>query len=171
MKNLGFLLAALSFFMVSCSTTDEVPTDDLRAPFSDNKGQIDNCYKKVMKKQPNIGEGTVEMKFAINADGNAYKTIFMKKRSTLSNKMLNACIKKVVHSWQFPTGNAIELVYPFAFTKQMSSLSSESQASEPKPVDLRPAAAQESGNYSDLDVIDTSPPDDESGDSAPTPEE
>jgi len=166
MKKLSWLLIALSFVAVSCSTTEEVTTEDLRAPFRDNKAQTDNCYKKVMKKQPNIGEGTVEMKFMINADGNAYKTIFLKKRSTLKNKMLNACIKKVVHSWQFPTGNAIELVYPFGFTKQTASLSSESE-----PASSESSTSQESSNYSDLDVIDTSPSDEEASDNQPTPEE
>ncbi len=176
MKNLGLLALAVLMF-VGCSSTEEVSTDALRAPFVENKTEIDNCYLKVMRKQPDIGEGTAEFKFMINEEGKAAKTIFMKKRSTLSNKLLNACIKKAVHSWTFPSGKAIDVVYPFTFEKPASSLGTESTAAKPaaKPAAPKPAekaatpapkkeepAADEPKKNSELDVIDTSPPEDES---------
>jgi hypothetical protein len=143
-----------------------VSTQDLRAPFTDNRSEIDSCYTKVMKKQPDIGEGTVEMKFMINEEGKASKTIFMKKRSTLSNKLLNACIKKVVHGWQFPQSNAaVDVVYPFTFEKQMASLGSESQSNRKSSPDTQKKQAEnadEPKGNSELSVIDTSPPEDES---------
>lgn len=171
------LIALLSLFVISCTTTSEVSTQDLRAPFTDNRSEIDNCYTKVMKKQPDMGEGTVEMKFMIDEEGKANKTIFMKKRSTLSNKLLNACIKKVVHGWQFPQGKALDVVYPFTFEKQMASLGSESQsnrkASAPAPQKKEAPAADEPKGNTELDVIDTSPPEDESesGEDESTPME
>lgn len=176
MKSLG-LIALLSLFVVSCSTTSEVSTQDLRAPFTDNKSEIDNCYTKVMKKQPDIGGGTVEMKFMINEDGKATKTIFMKKRSTLSNKLLNACIKKVVSNWQFPSGKALDVVYPFNFEKQSSIGSSETPSNRkaaapaPAPKKEAPTASDEPKGNADLDVIDTSPPEDESDSEESTPME
>jgi hypothetical protein len=170
MKKSGLLIALASLFLAACSSTTEVSTEKLKQPFADNRSQVDACYVKVMKKQPDIGEGTVEMKFLINEDGNAYKTVFMKKRSTLSNKLLNACIKKVVHSWQFPSGKALEVVYPFQFEKQSTTLSPESSApvkmakpapkAAPKPVEKVESAPEPKGQ-ADLDVIDTSPPEDE----------
>lgn len=167
MRILG-LLTLLSVFAVSCTTTSEVSTEDLRAPFQDHKAEVDSCYTKVMKKQPDIGEGTVEMKFMINEEGKAAKTIFMKKRSTLTNKLLNACIKKTVSGWQFPSGKALDVVYPFTFEKQMASLSNESSnrvkpTAAPKKSAATPAApaADEPKPQTELDVIDTSPPEDE----------
>lgn len=135
----------------SCSSSPDVSPEALRAPFNDNKEQVQACYEKVQKKQPDLGTGTVELKFLINEDGKPYKTIFMKKRSTLSSKLLNACLKKVVHGWQFPTGKPLEVVYPFEFQKQGASNSGDGKGEEPR-------------KESDLDVIDTSPPDEGSGD-------
>ena len=154
-------VSLLAVFLISaCSTSSDVATGDLKAPFSENKAQVESCYEKVAKKQPDLGNGTVELKFLINDDGKAYKTIYMKKRSTLYNKMLNACIKKVVHTWQFPTGKSLEVIYPFNFEKSTASLGGESKATP-----AAPAEAVESGKSSDLDVIDTSPKEDEtSGD-------
>jgi hypothetical protein len=147
-------------FISGCSTSSDVATGDLKAPFSENKAQVESCYEKVAKKQPDLGNGTVELKFLINDDGKAYKTIFMKKRSTLYNKLLNACLKKVVHTWQFPTGKSIEVIYPFNFEKSTASLGSESKSSATPP-----AEASEDTKSSDLDVIDNSPKEDEtSGD-------
>jgi hypothetical protein len=147
------------FFIFGCSTSSDVATGDLKAPFSENKAQIESCYEKVAKKQPDLANGTVELKFLINDDGKAYKTIYMKKRSTLYNKLLNACLKKVVHGWQFPTGKSLEVVYPFNFEKSTANLGGESQKTTPS------AASEESSKSSDLDVIDNSPKEDEtSGD-------
>ena len=146
--------------LVGCSTSSEVSTSDLKAPFTQNKAQVESCYEKVAKKQPDLGNGTVELKFLINDEGTAYKTIFMKKRSTLSNKLLNACIKKVVHSWQFPKGKSIEVVYPFNFEKSTARLSNESESAKPTT-----GFSSDDEKQSDLDVIDTSPKEDEtSGD-------
>lgn len=181
MKHFG-ILALVSILFVGCSSTEEVSTDALRAPFMEHKSEIDNCYLKVMRKQPDIGEGTAEFKFLINEEGKAHKTIFMKKRSTLSNKLLNACIKKAVHSWNFPSGKAIDLVYPFTFEKPATSLGSESTASKPaaKPAPAPAPTAKkaepevnEPKKNTELDVIDTSPPEDESdsGDDESTPVE
>ncbi len=154
---LAFLMLGL---LAGCSTSSDVSTDDLKAPFTQNKAQVELCYEKVAKKQPDLGNGTVELKFLINDEGKAYKTIFMKKRSTLSNKLLNACLKKVVHSWEFPKGKSIEVVYPFNFEKSTSSLSNESGASKPTT-----GVSTDDEKPSDLDVIDTSPKEDEtSGD-------
>lgn len=186
MKHFG-VLALLSALFVGCSSTEEISTDDLRAPFVEHKTEIDNCYLKVMRKQPDIGEGTAEFKFMINEEGKAAKTIFMKKRSTLSNKLLNACIKKAVHSWNFPSGKAVDVVYPFTFEKPASSLGSESTAAKPAAkAAAKPAAAaaapaakkaekdvDEPKKNSELDVIDTSPPEEDadSGDEESTPVE
>lgn len=154
------LALSIAGILVGCSTSSEVSTSDLKAPFTQNKAQVESCYEKVAKKQPDLGNGTVELKFLINDEGKAYKTIFMKKRSTLSNKLLNACLKKVVHSWQFPTGKSIEVVYPFNFEKSTSSLSNESESGKPTT-----GVSSDSEKQSDLDVIDTSPKEDEtSGD-------
>lgn len=149
MKHLLVLsLAALT--ALSGCTTSEVSSASLRAPFADNKAQTDACYQKTLKKQPDMGSGTVELRFAINAEGKATKTTFMKKKSTISNKLLNACLKKVVHSWQFPEGKAIDVNYAFLFEDPNAELSSESEG-EPK-------------KESNLDVIDTSPQEESSGD-------
>lgn len=151
----------MAFYLTSCSTSSEVSTSDLKAPFTENKAQVESCYEKVAKKQPDLGNGTVELKFLINDEGKAYKTIYMKKRSTLYNKMLNACIKKVVSGWQFPTGKSIEVIYPFNFEKATASLSNESESTKPTGV----STDATTGTSSDLDVIDTSPKEDEtSGD-------
>lgn len=166
MKKLFFLSLATLVWQ-GCSSSPEVATGDLKAPFSDNKAQIESCYNKVAKKQPDLGNGTVELKFLINDDGKAYKTIFMKKNSTLSNRMLNACIKKVVAGWQFPTGKSLEVVYPFQFEKASAGLSGESEKAEKSE-----AKGAEPEKQSDLDVIDTSPQEDESsGDEESTPTE
>lgn len=183
MKHFG-ILALLSVVFVGCSSTEEISTDDLRKPFMDNKAEIDNCYVKVMRKQPDIGEGTAEFKFAINEEGKAHKTIFMKKRSTLSNKLLNACIKKAVHSWTFPSRKAMEVVYPFTFEKPATSIGTESTTTKPTAKKAAPADVAapkkadsdvaEPKRNTELDVIDTSPPDDESdasGDEESTPVE
>lgn len=159
--NKWFAVLLTVFFISGCSTSSDVATGDLKAPFSENKAQVESCYEKVAKKQPDLGNGTVELKFLINDDGKAYKTIYMKKRSTLYNKLLNACLKKVVHGWQFPTGKSLEVIYPFNFEKSTASLGGESQKATP------PAASEseESGKTSELDVIDNSPKEDEtSGD-------
>ena len=129
MKKIGIIALVPVLFLAACTTTSEGSTEALRAPFADNRSQIDGCYTKVMKKQPDIGEGTVEMKFLIDDEGKAKKTIFMKKRSSLHNKMLNACIKKVVHSWSFPaSGKDLEVVYPFTFERSSASLSPSHQS-------------------------------------------
>ncbi len=153
-------VALLTVLIISgCSTSSDVATGDLKAPFSENKAQIESCYEKVAKKQPDLGNGTVELKFLINDDGKAYKTIYLKKRSTLYSKLLNACLKKVVHSWQFPTGKSLEVIYPFNFEKSTASLGGESQKSSGSSKDAV------EGKSSDLDVIDNSPKEDEtSGD-------
>lgn len=154
---LAFLVLISS--LSGCSTSSEVSSSDLKAPFTENKAQVESCYEKVAKKQPDLGNGTVELKFLINDDGKAYKTIYMKKRSTLYNKLLNACLKKVVHGWQFPTGKSIEVVYPFNFEKSTASMDGESKSSGSS------SDAAEVGKSSDMDVIDTSPKEDEtSGD-------
>ena len=154
---LAVLVLILS--LSGCSTSSEVSSSDLKAPFTENKAQVESCYEKVAKKQPDLGNGTIELKFLINDDGKAYKTIYMKKRSTLYNKLLNACLKKVVHGWQFPTGKSIEVVYPFNFEKSNSSMGGESKSTGSS------TDAVEAGKSSDMDVIDTSPKEDEtSGD-------
>ena len=159
MKNAILIFLALAF-TISCSTSSQVSSEDLKAPFAQNKGQIESCYEKVAKKQPDLGNGTVELKFLINDEGKAYKTTYMKKRSTLYSKLLNACLKKVVHSWQFPTGKAIEVIYPFQFEKATASLSDES-----RPSKAGGSSTDAPEKQSDLDVIDTSPKEDEtSGD-------
>lgn len=163
MKILSLSIALLSLFFISCSSTTELSTEDLRAPFAKNKDQVDSCYTKVMKKQPDLGEGTVEMKFLINTEGKAYKTIFMKKRSTLSNKLLNACIKRVVHGWQFPAGKGVDLVYPFNFESQSGSFGSDTASAKPvEPAAAKKAApADPKSDSVDLDVIDNSPQSDD----------
>lgn len=151
---------SLILAMSGCSSTSPVSSSDLRAPFTENKDQVESCYDKVSAKQPDLGTGSVELKFLINEDGRAYKTIFMKKRSTLSNKLLNACLKKVVQTWQFPKGKSLEVVYPFQFEKTGGALSDESKKSVDEPE-----------KQSDLDVIDTSPSEDESSGDEETPAE
>jgi hypothetical protein len=160
MKNL-FFMALSVVLVVGCSTSSDVSTGDLKAPFTENKAQIESCYEKVAKKQPDLGNGTVELKFLIDENGKAYKTIFMKKKSTLSNKLLNACLKKVVHGWQFPTGKSIEVIYPFQFEKATTSISTDS----PSAKTATGVSSDATEKQSDLDVIDTSPKEDEtSGD-------
>lgn len=176
MNKSGVLLSTICLLFTACATTTSVSTEELKAPFSKNRAQVDECYVKVMKKQPDIGEGTVELKFLINEDGNAYKTIFMKKRSTLGNKLLNACIKKVVQTWQFPEGKALEVVYPFQFEKKMASLSSESKTPAEKAKSTQQGSedveSQEPKKQTELDIIDTSPPsEEESTGEEPTPTE
>ncbi len=139
------LLAALSLSLTYCSSSPDTSPEGLRAVIGENKIQTDACYQKVLKKQPDLGSGTVQLKFLINEEGKAYKTVFMKKKSTLSNKVLNACLKKVVHSWQFPTGKSTDVTYDFNFDN-----GSGESAGEPD-------------QQNDLDVIDTSPQDDGQG--------
>lgn len=136
--------------LVQCSSKTISP-DDLKAPFIDNRAEIDNCYQKVLKKQPDLSDGKVEMKFLINEEGKTYKTIYL-KRSTLESKLLNACIKKVVSTWQFPKGQKVEVVYPFQFER--------SDESKPMPEKTE-----------DMDIINTSPPEEGSGDDTETPAE
>ena len=66
----------------------------------------------------------------------------------------------VVHAWQFPSGKAIEVIYPFQFEKSTASLNNESE-----PAKATGLSSDEPAKSSDLDVIDTSPKEDEtSGD-------
>ncbi len=140
------ILTAFSLGFTACSSTPDNSPEGMKAIFGENQSQTDACYQKVLKKEPDMGGGSVQLRFMINEEGKAYKTKFLKKKSTLNNKLLNACLKKVVHSWQFPTGNAMDIVYDFSFA------SSEPEASE------------EPEKQSDLDVIDTSPKEESSGD-------
>jgi hypothetical protein len=160
------LILITTALFVGCATTTTPSASELQAPFVDNKSQIEGCYEKVLKKQPDVGAGTTELKFLINEEGRAYKTIFLKKKSTLQSKLLNACIKRAVSSWQFPKGKKIEVVYPFQFETAKSAaatttteapVSDESKVGEPAKNDT-------------LDIINTNP--EESGDETPeTPAE
>ena len=145
-----YVLILTAPLLVHCSSKTISP-DDLKAPFIDNRAEIDNCYQKVLKKQPDLSDGKVEMKFLINEEGKTYKTIYL-KRSTLESKLLNACIKKVVSTWQFPKGQKVEVVYPFQFER--------SDESKPMPEKTE-----------DMDIINTSPPEEGSGDDTETPAE
>jgi hypothetical protein len=166
MKNF-FSMVSLSLaalVLASCSSTPAPSAAELKAPFIDNKSEIEACYEKVLKKQPDLGAGTVELKFLINEEGQTYKTIFLKKKSTLQSKLLNACIKKAVATWQFPKGKKMEISYPFQFeqkTAEAGPLSDESKAGEP-------------AKNENLDIINTTPPEesgDGSGDQEETPAE
>jgi len=142
---LAFLVVGL-LALTGCSSGPST-SSDARALFEQNKSQTDSCYQKVSKKEPDLGTGTVELKFQVGDDGKSHKTLFMKKKSTLSNKMLNACLKKVVSSWDFPAGKATDVIYDFNFE---SMAPAGDTATEPK-------------TQSDLDVIDTTPQDDGAG--------
>lgn len=133
-------LSLIALFIGGCSSTPDVSEDELRAPFSENKAEVDKCYAKAQDKNPELA-GVLELKFLINEEGKAYKTVFLKKRSTINNKALNVCIKRLVHSWQFPAGKAIELVYPFQFEKEGSKNAETATSGEnsTEPVDAAPA--------------------------------
>lgn len=136
---LGFVATLV---LSNCSST-KVSSQDLKAPFIDHRSEIESCYAKVLKKEPDLGGGVAELKFLINEEGQAYKTVFLKKKSTLNSKLLNACIKRTVATWQFPKGQKLEVVYPFQFEVANANLSDESNTA--------PAAND------NLDVINTSP--------------
>lgn len=157
-KSLGLAIIALVF--AGCTSSPEITAESLKAPFADNKAQTDACYEKTLKKQPDLGTGTVELKFLIGDNGKAYKTIFLKKRSTLTSKLLNACLKKVVHGWQFPEGKALEVVYPFHFEGLGNNESQTAESTESTP----PASTDEPKKQSEMDIIDNSPQDETSGD-------
>lgn len=146
-----YALLLMTPLLTQCASKSSVSADDLKAPFIDHRAEIDGCYQKVLKKQPDLSDGKVEMKFLINEEGKAYKTIYL-KRSTLESKLLNACIKKTVATWQFPKGQKVEVVYPFQFER--------SDESKPAPA-----------KTDDMDIINTSPPEEGSGDEGETPAE
>jgi hypothetical protein len=165
-SSLALILASTAIF-VGCATTATPTATELRAPFIDNKSQIEACYEKVLKKQPDVGAGTTELKFLINEEGRAYKTIFLKKKSTLQSKLLNACIKRVVSSWQFPKGKKIEVVYPFQFETAKSAAASATPTETPVSDESKVGEPEKNDT---LDIINTNP--EESGDEMPeTPAE
>lgn len=146
MKFIYFLVLPLILMTSACSSTPEVSEDELRAPFTENKADIDNCYMKAQEKNPDL-TGVLELKFLINEDGKAYKTVFLKKRSTINNKALNVCLKRLVQSWQFPSGKAIELVYPFQFEKEGSKSAEAAVDGENKTESVESTApAEDSGD-------------------------
>lgn len=137
MKFIHLLVLAALASLMGCSSTPEVSEDELRAPFTENKADIEKCYAKAKEKNPEL-TGTLELKFLINEEGKAYKTVFLKKRSTINNKALNVCLKRLVHSWQFPSGSAVELVYPFQFGAEATAPEApaeDSEAAQPAPTE------------------------------------
>jgi hypothetical protein len=158
MKQLTALLvlSAFSLLLSNCSSSPDTSPEGMKAIFGENQSQTDACYKKTLKKEPDMGSGTVELKFHINEEGKAYKTMFMKKKSTLNNKLLNACLKKVVSGWQFPAGKATQVAYDFNFV-------GEGDDSTP--------SADEPQKQTDLDVIDTTPQDEGGSGDEETPTE
>lgn len=123
------LLLPLFITLTFCSSAPKFSESDLKAPFVNNRIDIENCYRQALKINPDI-KGTLELKFLVNEDGKAYKTLYRKTNSTISNKILNVCIKRAVEKWQFPKGKEMEIVYPFHFEKKGSQLSSESISQE-----------------------------------------
>jgi hypothetical protein len=62
--------------------------------------KIQNCYNKMLEKNPKISEGKIQFDWQIEPDGNVLKA--EKIYSDFDSLELEECIQKEISSWSFP---------------------------------------------------------------------
>jgi Ca-activated chloride channel family protein len=82
------------------------------------KNAIRACYEKELQSDPNLA-GRVVVKFIIDGTGKVTNAVI--EESTLNNKVVEACLLKVIKRLTFPQpagGSVIVVSYPFTFSSQ-----------------------------------------------------
>jgi TonB family protein len=108
----------------------------IRAVIRKHLNEVKFCYEKELAKKPDL-TGRVMVQFTISGDGSVVASVV--QSSTMSNAVVEDCIRQALLRWQFPapTGGGIVIVsYPFLL---------KADQSDPRPPS--PAAVKYVGDW------------------------
>ena len=93
----------------------QIDAESVRQVVRMHQGDLRACYQQGLKQQPDA-RGTVEIQFAINAEGRAVRSRPVK--DTLALPGVPDCIIGWLERWRFPrpVGGEVEFIYPFTFS-------------------------------------------------------
>ena len=95
--------------------TASIGRDLIRGVVNRHKPEVRQCFREGMARDPGLA-GEVEVAFTIQGDGSvAYPTI---ARSTVNDRVVDACVTEAVKRWRFPvfvaSGGDVDVKFPFA---------------------------------------------------------
>jgi hypothetical protein len=90
----------------------QIDAESVRIIMRQHKGDVRGCYNQGLKSNPDAS-GTIEVQFAIDAQGRAVKRRVI--TDTVGLPGVGECIIGQLGRWQFPrpVGGEVEFVYPF----------------------------------------------------------
>lgn len=98
----------------NASATGDLDKEIIRKYIRQSINKIEYCYEKELVANPNLGEGTMTVKFVIGADGK----VVTAAASGLGNAIVETCVAGVVKGISFPKpqgGGVVNVTYPFTF--------------------------------------------------------
>lgn len=113
------LLSSIMFWMLSAEANSEGLTAlQIQQTIQKYMDNVLNCYNQELKDHTTLNEGRVELSFDVELDGKILNSAVTK--TTLHNKIVEACIVENSRTWVFPkpTGKKpVQVKYPFEFKK------------------------------------------------------
>jgi Ca-activated chloride channel homolog len=90
----------------------QIDAESVQIIMRQHKADVRACYNQGLKANPDAS-GTIEVRFAINAQGHAVKRRVLS--DTVGLPGVGDCILGQLGRWQFPrpVGGEVEFVYPF----------------------------------------------------------
>ncbi len=92
---------------------------DVVAVVKRRKGQVQSCYEKELKSDPDL-MGVVTVSWTITAGGgvNGVRVV----SNSTGNRDMESCIRRTIGGWTFPASNGagVDIEYPFRFTPSLS---------------------------------------------------
>ena len=103
----------------SVATGPTISEADVVAVVQRRKGQVQACYEKELKSDPDL-MGVVTVSWTITASGgvNSVKVV----SNSTGNRDMDSCIRRTIGGWTFPASNGagVDIEYPFRFTPSLS---------------------------------------------------
>ena len=90
---------------------------EIQSVLNQNSGGLQYCYRKLRKKEPNLGGIQGTLSFTVQPDGRPQASSIRLKRVNRRNQRFENCIKSAVRRWYFPKkSKKTKVNYPMSFT-------------------------------------------------------
>lgn len=101
------------FFETWFKVTGQVDAEQVKGVIGRNKDSIYECYSQQLADHPGLA-GRVLISITSNGAGQVASAVV--RKSTLQNKLLEACMTKTIRGWKMPQsrdGGLVMVTYPF----------------------------------------------------------
>ena len=91
--------------------------NEIHKVIGQNQGSLQHCYRKLRKKQPDLGGIRGRLSFTVQTNGRPLVSSIKLKRANQKNQRFENCLKSAVRRWYFPKKSSTTRVnYPVNFT-------------------------------------------------------